>query len=311
MGVTRAEGRQFYGYGQVVLNGKNGHTANTVFEIGSVTKTFTATILTTSVRTGVVRLDNPAPLYLHQPGNCPSGTVGISRCCTWRRVCPETLPALLYWPWRPRSLTTRSPRQRQQPQEGPGSPATGSVQMRCSSSIPTWALDCWAPPWSERPTRAGISALLKAHVSGSARHGGSAIAAQRRRFRLSRSLGRQAKQKRGRLRTWKDMAPAFHSPRFVDLRGRLPGPAQDAVGGMRWALAIQALAQTHNPCQPLHRPVLDACMRVPLAQRRDLQARRSFLGFVPEKKLGVVVLSEDSVDDIGISYWKSSVAERR
>src|SRR5437870_13358228 len=53
VGVIDANGRAVYGFGKNPADGK------TVFEIGSISKVFTATILADMVQRGEVRLDQP------------------------------------------------------------------------------------------------------------------------------------------------------------------------------------------------------------------------------------------------------------
>lgn len=65
VGVTRPAGHQVFGYGQVTLDGKQQPPdETTIFEIGSITKIFTGTLLADLVRGGVVRLDDPVQRYL-------------------------------------------------------------------------------------------------------------------------------------------------------------------------------------------------------------------------------------------------------
>jgi CubicO group peptidase (beta-lactamase class C family) len=65
VGITRPSGRRTYGYGTVTLAGKEQLPAeDTIFEIGSVSKAFTGTLLAELVRSGTVRLDDPVQKYL-------------------------------------------------------------------------------------------------------------------------------------------------------------------------------------------------------------------------------------------------------
>jgi len=65
VGITRPEGQQVYGYGGVVVDGKKQAPGpDTLFEIGSVTKTFTGTLLAELVVAGKVRLDDPVQKWL-------------------------------------------------------------------------------------------------------------------------------------------------------------------------------------------------------------------------------------------------------
>jgi D-alanyl-D-alanine-carboxypeptidase/D-alanyl-D-alanine-endopeptidase len=65
IGLVDANGTQFYGYGKT-SNATNATTVNkdTLFDLGSITKTFTTTILTDMVSQGVVNLDDPIEKYL-------------------------------------------------------------------------------------------------------------------------------------------------------------------------------------------------------------------------------------------------------
>jgi CubicO group peptidase (beta-lactamase class C family) len=65
VGVTRRTGHQVYGYGRVTLGGKQqAPDETTLFEIGSLTKIFTGTLLADQVLAGVVQLDDPVQKYL-------------------------------------------------------------------------------------------------------------------------------------------------------------------------------------------------------------------------------------------------------
>jgi serine-type D-Ala-D-Ala carboxypeptidase/endopeptidase len=65
MGLVDPNGTQFYGYGKT-SNATNATTVNenTLFDIGSITKTFTTTILANMVKNGTVNLDDPIEKYL-------------------------------------------------------------------------------------------------------------------------------------------------------------------------------------------------------------------------------------------------------
>jgi len=64
-GITRPTGHQVFGYGEVTLEGKKQvPDAATLFEIGSITKIFTGTLLADQVLCGTVRLDDPVQNYL-------------------------------------------------------------------------------------------------------------------------------------------------------------------------------------------------------------------------------------------------------
>jgi CubicO group peptidase (beta-lactamase class C family) len=67
VGVVNRDGRRVFGYGKVVLNGtEQVPSGDTLFEIGSMTKAFTGTLLADQVRAGAVRLDDSAQKYLSE-----------------------------------------------------------------------------------------------------------------------------------------------------------------------------------------------------------------------------------------------------
>lgn len=65
VGITRPAGQEVFGYGQVTLDGKQRvPDEKTIYEIGSLTKIFTGTLLADQVLCGAVRLDDPVQKYL-------------------------------------------------------------------------------------------------------------------------------------------------------------------------------------------------------------------------------------------------------
>jgi CubicO group peptidase (beta-lactamase class C family) len=64
VGVLRGEGTWMMGFGTVGRGGLSPPAADTIFEIGSVTKVFTATLLAAMVEQGLVALDDPVQRYL-------------------------------------------------------------------------------------------------------------------------------------------------------------------------------------------------------------------------------------------------------
>lgn len=65
VGITRPEGREIFGYGQATLDGKERvPDGATIFEIGSITKIFTGTLLADQVLRGAMHLDDPVQKYL-------------------------------------------------------------------------------------------------------------------------------------------------------------------------------------------------------------------------------------------------------
>jgi len=64
VGILRNDSLFVYGYGETQTGNKRIPTGNTLFEIGSVSKTFTDVLLADAVRRGLVKLDDPASNYL-------------------------------------------------------------------------------------------------------------------------------------------------------------------------------------------------------------------------------------------------------
>ncbi|HEY6668564.1 MAG TPA: serine hydrolase domain-containing protein [Candidatus Nitrosopolaris sp.] len=73
IGLVDANGTQFYGYGKT-SNATNATTVNenTLFDIGSITKTFTTTLLDDIIGQGIVKLDDPIEKYLPSTVRAPT-----------------------------------------------------------------------------------------------------------------------------------------------------------------------------------------------------------------------------------------------
>ena len=71
VGLLTPEGRSFAAYGRVSVGGQE-PTADTIFEIGSITKVFTAFLLADMVERGEVALDDPVRKYLPTSVMVPS-----------------------------------------------------------------------------------------------------------------------------------------------------------------------------------------------------------------------------------------------
>lgn len=71
VGVLTPEGRSFASYGGVSKGGARPN-AETMFEIGSITKVFTALLLAEMVERGEVAIDDPVAKYLPDTVNVPS-----------------------------------------------------------------------------------------------------------------------------------------------------------------------------------------------------------------------------------------------
>lgn len=65
VGISRPDGHEIYGYGHSVLDRKERvPDGSTIFEIGSITKIFTGTLLADQVLRGVMKLDDPVQKHL-------------------------------------------------------------------------------------------------------------------------------------------------------------------------------------------------------------------------------------------------------
>ncbi|HEX7501804.1 MAG TPA: serine hydrolase [Acidobacteriota bacterium] len=70
-GIIDKDGKTICSYGKTAMDGR-AVDGDTVFEIGSVTKTFTATLLADMVKRGLVKLDDPVGKYLPKGVTVPS-----------------------------------------------------------------------------------------------------------------------------------------------------------------------------------------------------------------------------------------------
>lgn len=71
VGVVSKDGRHVFGFGRFSGNSSQEPDGRTIFEIGSVTKTFTALLLADLVEQGKVKLDDPVRLYLPESTTLP------------------------------------------------------------------------------------------------------------------------------------------------------------------------------------------------------------------------------------------------
>ncbi len=72
VGLVDSTGRKVAAYGKTDLKGDTEVGANTVFEIGSVSKVFTGTLLADAVRRGELRLEDPVSRFLPESVTVPS-----------------------------------------------------------------------------------------------------------------------------------------------------------------------------------------------------------------------------------------------
>ena len=64
VGIISPNGTQVYGYGNISKANSTKVNGNTIFDIASITKTFTTTLLADMVKQGLVNLDDPIGKYL-------------------------------------------------------------------------------------------------------------------------------------------------------------------------------------------------------------------------------------------------------
>ena len=64
VGVVQDRKTQFLSYGETVKGSRTAPDPDTVYELGSVTKVFTCTLLADMVERGLVKLDDPVQQYL-------------------------------------------------------------------------------------------------------------------------------------------------------------------------------------------------------------------------------------------------------
>jgi D-alanyl-D-alanine-carboxypeptidase/D-alanyl-D-alanine-endopeptidase len=72
VGVVNRRGTHTFSYGETVLGNGNGPDGDTLFEIGSVTKTFTALLLADMVEKGILNLEDPIEDFLPDSVKVPS-----------------------------------------------------------------------------------------------------------------------------------------------------------------------------------------------------------------------------------------------
>jgi len=74
VGLIDGEHREVFGYGKVALEQEEVPNGESVFEIGSITKVFTATLLASMVQEGQVKLDDSVQKYLPDGVKMPRGS---------------------------------------------------------------------------------------------------------------------------------------------------------------------------------------------------------------------------------------------
>ena len=64
IGIVSSNGTQVYSYGNISEENDTNVNGDSIFEIGSITKTFTTTLLVDMVKRGLINLDDPIGKYL-------------------------------------------------------------------------------------------------------------------------------------------------------------------------------------------------------------------------------------------------------
>src|SRR5579885_1869070 len=108
VGVTGPSGHQVFGYGEAAFEGKKQVPGTaTLFEIGSVTKVFTGTLLADQVLRGTVRLDDPVQKYLPENLVVPrrdDREISLLHLATHTSSLPREPPFMGFF-----ALTTKDP----------------------------------------------------------------------------------------------------------------------------------------------------------------------------------------------------------
>ena len=86
VGVIGPGGRRVISYGQLGEGDPRPLEGDTAFEIGSMTKVFTALVLADMVRRREVALEDPIAKYLPVGAGFPHGTASRSPSWTWRLI---------------------------------------------------------------------------------------------------------------------------------------------------------------------------------------------------------------------------------
>jgi CubicO group peptidase (beta-lactamase class C family) len=97
VGVVSKEGRHTFGFGRLSDDSPTRPDGRTLFEIGSITKTFTALLLADSVERGKAKLDDPARLYLPESVTMPKRgekEITLMHLATHTSAIPRLPPAI-------------------------------------------------------------------------------------------------------------------------------------------------------------------------------------------------------------------------
>jgi CubicO group peptidase (beta-lactamase class C family) len=93
-GIIEPDGRRVVAYGHVGKGDSRAVDGDTIFELGSATKVFTALLLADMVNRGEVRLDDPASTYLPDSVTVPGRSgklITLLDLCTHSSGLPSFL----------------------------------------------------------------------------------------------------------------------------------------------------------------------------------------------------------------------------
>jgi serine-type D-Ala-D-Ala carboxypeptidase/endopeptidase len=97
IGIVDRNGRDFYSYGTTSIVGGTLPDENTLYEIGSISKVFTATLLAQMAENGDVKLSDPVASFLPQEVNVPSrpqNPITLEHLATHASGLPSDPPAI-------------------------------------------------------------------------------------------------------------------------------------------------------------------------------------------------------------------------
>ena len=300
VGTIDETGRHVYGYG-VTRDGGAAPDGKTIFEIGSVTKTFTATLLAEMVQSGEVRLDQPVQELLPAGTTVPSkdgAVITLEHLATQRsglpRMPPDFVPANPLNPYADytRTMLYESLKQIELTSK-PGELASYSnlglgllgdaLAVKAKKSYEQLIVERICTPLGMNDTRMTLSEEMKSRFAPG--YSGALITST---WEFDALAGC------GALRSSADDMLKYLAAELalIDVPARLTDamklthvPRANLLGGMRiglaWVVGQRTGARWHNG---------------------QTSGYHAFAAFVPEKKVGVVVLCNSpagEVDNVG------------
>lgn len=316
VGITRAEGQQVFGFGTVTLDGKEQAPAgDTIFEIGSITKVFTGTLLAEQVRAGTMRLDDPVQEHLPEGMAVPrrdERDISLLHLATHTSSLPVQPPLIGLF-----ALTTKDPK----------NPYAEYDERQLKKTLENTKLT--RPVGSQfEYSNLGVGLLGHAVVHAARAKGFEELLVERIATPLEMADTRiqlSAEQN-------KRFAPGFTaagkptSPwtfACLEACGGIRSTTRDMLAfveanlGRSKSPLTDAINMAHEPWRETGRPgefvglcwmrqKLPAGNRVMLWHNGGTGGYRSFLAFLPESGVGVVILSNSPhpVDPLGVAILK-------